>query len=64
MDFKLRPRLQKIEQQKEAKLNKEHIELIGFDGFVALWAEHYEKLKDEQKSMMPIQQISFLGGNE
>jgi|TARA_B110000211_G_scaffold182817_1_gene207065 restriction system protein len=24
----------------------------------------HEKLKDEQKSMMPIQQISFLGGNE
>jgi hypothetical protein len=64
MDFKLRPRLQKIEQQKEAKLNKEHIELIGFDGFVALWTEHYYKLKDEQKSMMPLKSIAFLTGNE
>jgi restriction system protein len=50
--------------EKEARLNKEHIELIGFDRFVALWLEHYEKLTDEQKSMMPLQQIAFLGSNE
>jgi restriction system protein len=50
--------------EKEARLNKEHIELIGFDRFVALWTEHYEKLKDEQKSMMPLKSIAFLGKNE
>jgi restriction system protein len=58
------PKLQKIGQQKEARLNKEHIELIGFDGFVALWTEHYYKLKDEQKSLMPLKSIAFLDRNE
>ena len=50
--------------EEEARLNKEHIELIGFDRFVALWTEHYEQLKDEQKSMMPLQSICFSGSNE
>jgi hypothetical protein len=53
------PKLHNIGQQKEARLNKEHIELIGFDGLVALWTEHYYKLKDEQKSLMPLKSIAF-----
>ncbi len=41
-----------------------HIELIDFDKFVDLWIEHYNKLTDEQKNMMPIKAINFLGINE
>lgn len=50
--------------EKEARNSREHIELIGFDRFVFLWTEYYTKLDDEQKNMLPLQPIYFLGSNE
>jgi restriction system protein len=50
--------------KKEARNSREHIELIGFDRFVSLWAEYYSKLDDEQKNMLPLQPIYFLGSND
>lgn len=41
-----------------------HVELIDFDKFVDLWIEYYNKLSDEQKNMLPIKAINFLGSNE
>lgn len=41
-----------------------HLELIDFDKFVDLWIEYYNKLSDEQKNMLPIKAINFLGSNE
>jgi len=49
---------------KEARNSREHIELIDFDRFVSLWVEYYEKMSDEQKNMLPLQPIYFLGSNE
>ncbi len=48
----------------EARSHREHIELIGFDRLINLWTEYYPKLSDEQKNMMPIESINFLGGND
>lgn len=50
--------------EKEARNSREHIELIGFDRLVTLWTEYYYKLNDEQKNMMPLHPIYFLGSNE
>lgn len=50
--------------EKEARNSREHIELIGFDRFVSLWTEYYYKLNDEQKNMLPLHPIYFLGSNE
>tara|TARA_R110001606_G_scaffold6949_1_gene31013 strand:- start:191 stop:1108 length:918 start_codon:yes stop_codon:yes gene_type:complete len=50
--------------EKEARNSREHIELIGFDRLVALWTEYYTKLDDEQKNMLPLHPIYFLGSNE
>jgi len=50
--------------EKEARNSREHIELIGFDRFVSLWTEYYSKLDDEQKNMLPLQPIYFLGSND
>ena len=50
--------------EKEARNSREHIELIGFDRLVALWTEYYSKLDDEQKNMLPLQPIYFLGSND
>lgn len=49
---------------KEARDSREHIELIDFDRFTSLWVEYYNKMNDEQKNMLPLQPIYFLGSNE
>lgn len=49
---------------KEARNSREHIELIDFDRFVSLWGENYDEMSDEQKNMLPLQPIYFLGSNE
>jgi len=49
---------------KEARDSREHIELIDFDRFISLWTEYYEKMSDEQKNMLPLQPIYFLGSND
>jgi len=49
---------------KEAVHSREHIELIDFDRFISLWEEYYNKFSDEQKNMLPLQPIYFLGSNE
>jgi len=49
---------------KEARESREHIELIDFDRLISLWEEYYDKMTDEQKNMLPLQPIYFLGSNE
>lgn len=49
---------------KEARNSREHIELVDFDRFVSLWVEYYDKLSDDQKNMLPLQPIYFLGSND
>jgi restriction system protein len=49
---------------KEARESREHIELIDFDRFISLWVEYYPKLTDEQKNMLPLHPIYFLGSND
>ncbi len=49
---------------KEARNSREHIELIDFDRLTSLWVEYYEKMNDEQKNMLPLHSIYFLGSNE
>jgi len=49
---------------KEARNSREHIELIDFNRLISLWIEYYEKMTDEQKNILPLQPIHFLGSNE
>ena len=41
-----------------------HIRLIDLNDFVALWQEFYKKLDDEDKNLLPLHPIYFLGSNE
>lgn len=50
--------------KKEALHSREHIELIDFERFLSLWTEYYNKLTDEQKNMLPLKPIFFLGTND
>lgn len=45
----------------EARSADKHIELIDFSRLVDLWQEHYNKLPDEDKNLLPLQPIYFLG---
>lgn len=49
---------------KEARESREHIELIDFNRFTSLWQEYYSKMNDEQKNLLPLHPIYFLGSNE
>lgn len=49
---------------KEARNSREHIELIDFERFLSLWIEYYDKMSDEQKNMLPLYPIYFLGSND
>lgn len=41
-----------------------HIRLIDLNYFVALWQEFYMKLDEEDKSLLPLRPIYFLGRDE
>lgn len=49
---------------KEARESREHIELIDFNRFTSLWQEYYIKMDDEQKTLLPLHPIYFLGSND
>lgn len=49
---------------KEARESREHIELIDFNRLTSLWQEYYSKMNDEQKNLLPLHPIYFLGSNE
>lgn len=40
------------------------IRLIDGDEFIQMWQEYYDKMSDEDKNMLPLKRIAFLGNNE
>ena len=40
------------------------IRLIDGDEFINMWQDYYDKMSDEDKNMLPLKRISFLGNNE
>lgn len=44
--------------------SKEYIRIIDGDEFVDMWQQYYDKMSDEDKNMLPLKRISFLGSNE
>ena len=42
----------------------EFVRLIDGDDFIDMWQEYYAKMTDEDKNMLPLKRISFLGSNE
>ena len=47
--------------KRETRNYHTHIELINFKRFIDLWQEFYEKLTDEDKKLLPLTPIYFLG---
>ena len=44
--------------------SREFIRLIDGDEFIDMWQEYYDKMSDEDKNMLPLKRIAFLGNNE
>ena len=44
--------------------SREFIRLIDGDEFIDMWLEFYDKMTDEDKNMLPLKRIAFLGNNE
>ena len=44
--------------------SREFIRLIDGDEFIDMWLEFYDKMTDDDKNMLPLKRISFLGNNE
>lgn len=47
-----------------ARTSHVHVELIDLTRFITLWQEFYEKLTDEDKSLMPIRPVWFVAPQE
>jgi len=41
-----------------------HVKLLDIDSFIQLWIDFYQKLSDEEKNLLPLYPIYFLGVNE
>ena len=44
--------------------SREFIRLIDGDEFIDMWLEFYDKMSDDDKNMLPLKRIAFLGNNE
>lgn len=52
------------EAERSARESHRHIKLLDIDNFIDLWQEFYDKMTDDDKNMLPLQPIYFLGSNE
>ena len=44
--------------------NDKFIRLIDGNDFIDMWQEYYDKMTDDDKNMLPLKRIAFLGNNE
>lgn len=52
------------EAERFAREANVHIKLINGEELITLWQKFYDKLGDEDKNLLPLQPIYFLGSNE
>lgn len=52
------------EAERFARDSHLHIKLIDFESFITLWKKFYDKFSDDEKNMLPLHPIFFLGSNE
>lgn len=48
----------------EALTSKTYIKLIDGEEFIQMWQDNYSKMSDEDKNMLPLKNIAFVGTNE
>lgn len=48
----------------EVRHAKFHIELLNLDDFISHWERNYDNLSDEDRALLPLRRIAFLGPQE
>ncbi|MBI4244647.1 MAG: restriction endonuclease [Planctomycetes bacterium] len=48
------------EAEAEIRRSSRHIEMIDLDEFINLWEEHYDKMKEEDRDLMPLRWVAYL----
>lgn len=48
----------------EALTSKTYIKLIDGEEFIQMWKDNYSKMTDDDKNMLPLKHIAFVGSNE
>ncbi len=48
----------------EALTSKTYIKLIDGDEFIQMWQDNYSKMTDDDKNMLPLKHIAFVGSSE
>lgn len=48
----------------EALTSKTYIKPIDGEEFIQMWQDNYAKMSDEDKNMLPLKHIAFVGTNE
>ncbi len=52
------------DSERAARESNKHVKLIDNSTFTTLWREYYPKMNDEDKNLLPLKAIWFLGSNE
>lgn len=52
------------ESERSARESHRHIRLLDANSFITLWQEFYNRMIDEDKNMLPLHAIYFLGSND
>lgn len=52
------------EAERSARESHRHVRLLDISNFIDLWQEFYNKMTDEDKNMLPLHSIYFLGSND
>jgi len=52
------------EAERSARESHRHIKLLDINNFIQLWQDFYGKLTDDDKNMLPLHSIYFLGSND
>ena len=47
-----------------ATTSPKFVRLIDGDEFIDMWQQYYDKMSDDDKNMLPLKRIAFLGSNE
>src|SRR5262249_349072 len=48
----------------EIRRSSRHVEKIDLTDFIKMWNDHYEKMTEEDRRLMPIRRIAFLAPEE
>lgn len=52
------------EAAREARASSKHVDMIDLERFVTLWQQHYERISEEGRAMLPLAPIYFLAPSD